>query len=318
MVFDGYECCSIIDQIDMGQRITNARIYYGYNNNYWVSVWLLVVGREISFPWSHPGNSPRCHRSPRTASFAAIRLAPPLPLVSAPLRCGPLLRLRRQRSRPLPPRFRRRVQEPVIAALHPTRRFFRAILVIRILKTPRRPKTPFQPRQPDQSFRHKIFADQERLIGRIIVAWSRLEYTMEEVIWSFLNVQIEEGRVITSRLDATFKMNILRGLALYHLDGRNAAKFSDLLNTIQDLYADRNVMAHAKWGTLLPEQLPAAASLRAKDNQVPPENVIVETYPRHRMIPILQNIVRSMNTLIKVLNAHETLHGRPIPPRRQP
>jgi hypothetical protein len=131
-------------------------------------------------------------------------------------------------------------------------------------------------------------------------------------------VDLAEGRVVTARLDVNFIMNILRGLGPLHLSGPHAGNFNDLLNEITDLYADRNMIAHGKWGTILPEKLPAAASLRDKgDGTVPASNVIVETFPDFRMIAILQNIVIANNNLIKVLDEHETSHGRPIPRHRR-
>jgi hypothetical protein len=142
---------------------------------------------------------------------------------------------------------------------------------------------------------------------------------LHKLIWSLLNVEPAEGRVVTARLDVNFLLNILRGLGPIHLDAQQEADFNDLLNVITDLYADRNMIAHGKWGTLLPEKLPAAASLRDKgDGTVPPSNVIVETYPDFRMIQILQNIVIANNSLIKVMDAHDTSHGRQIPRHRRP
>jgi hypothetical protein len=130
-------------------------------------------------------------------------------------------------------------------------------------------------------------------------------------------VELAEGRVVTARLDVTYLANMLRGLGPIHLDAQSAERFSGLLNEIVDLYADRNMIAHGKWGTILPEKLPAAASLRERDGTVPASNVIVETFPDFRMITILQNIVIASNRLIKVMDEHETSHGRPIPQYRR-
>ena len=85
-----------------------------------------------------------------------------------------------------------------------------------IKRLPRAKPPPLRPRRPEDAFRHKISAEHERLIERVIVAWSRLDDTMQEAIWSFLNVDLKEGRVVTARLDTRFKINILRGLAPLH------------------------------------------------------------------------------------------------------
>jgi hypothetical protein len=109
----------------------------------------------------------------------------------------------------------------------------------------------------------------------------------------------------------------LAGIGVVPSWKRRLETFDNLMNTIEDLYIDRNIIAHGKWGTLLPQNLPAAASLRDKDAQALPSDVIIETYPKHRMICILRNIVLSMNSLIKTMNAHETSHGIPIPQHRR-
>jgi hypothetical protein len=186
------------------------------------------------------------------------------------------------------------------------------------IKRPRRVKPPAQPPRLDQKFRHEIAAEQERLIGRVIAAWSALEDTMQEAIWSFLNISMDEGRIVTARLDANFKINILRGLGPRHLEKEKADDLNALLNTIVDLYSDRNFIAHGKWGTLLPDNLPAAASLREKvDATFNPTHVMVETFPKQRMIAILREIIISMNSMIEMIREHETSHGRRHPPHQQ-
>jgi hypothetical protein len=185
------------------------------------------------------------------------------------------------------------------------------------LKKPRRTKPPIRPRGSDRSVKHEVSAGQERFIGQAIAAWSRLEDTMQEAIWSFLNVGIEEGRIVTARLDARFKLNILRGLGAIHLSEKTAEQFKELLAEITDLYADRNFIAHGKWLTMLPDNLPAAASLRERDPTVPSTEITVETFPADRMREIIRSTITAMNSLIKIMNEHETSHGRLLPPHRQ-
>jgi len=78
-------------------------------------------------------------------------------------------------------------------------------------------RPPIIPRQPGAIYEQGISEDQEQLIGSAISKWSGIEQAMEEVIWALLRLSVEEGRVITSPLDAKFKLNLLRGF------GKNAS-----------------------------------------------------------------------------------------------
>jgi hypothetical protein len=176
------------------------------------------------------------------------------------------------------------------------------------MKKPRRKKPPIEPRRPDQIVRNTISPEQERLIGQAIAAWSRLDDALQEAIWHFLRLSMEDGRIVTARLDTKYKLNILRGLGQRHLDVEKFNDLSNLLGTIQDLYVDRNFIAHGKWVTLLPQNVPAATSLREKVDKIFDQaDVIAETFPKDRMQVIIREIVISMNAIIQIIQEHATL-----------
>jgi hypothetical protein len=141
---------------------------------------------------------------------------------------------------------------------------------------------------------------------------------LEEGIWSFLNISMEEGRIITAHLDAKYKTNIFQGLGQKHIAEDKLEGFNSLVNVTRDLYVDRNFISHGKWRTLLPDNIPGAASLREKVNAAfDQSDVIVETFPKQRMISILRDIIIANNTIIDFIDAHETSHGRPQRLRRR-
>ena len=60
---------------------------------------------------------------------------------------------------------------------------------------------------PDPSIvpEHILSPDQEQLIGRTIATWAILELVMDCVIWKLRNLDIGEGRKITTPMTANRK-----------------------------------------------------------------------------------------------------------------
>jgi hypothetical protein len=122
---------------------------------------------------------------------------------------------------------------------------------------------------------------------------------MEEVVWKLLRINVDEGRIVTANLDAKHKMNLLRELGKRHLKDPRLTDLSELLNHAEDLYAERNMIAHGEWVTLLPENVPTAMSLREKlPDDVSRVEVIATTFTKERMKAIIDNMGIAMNWLI--------------------
>jgi len=141
------------------------------------------------------------------------------------------------------------------------------------------PKPPFKEMRPDHKPVFGVRMQQERLIGRVAIEWSRLENVLNDVIWRFLNLSFEDGRALTGRDDAA--INLLRVIAPRHLT--NDDKLEALLlalDAIDSIRDDRNFVIHGAWGHVEPDGTPLAVSLRAKSK---PEQVTGETFPPARM-----------------------------------
>jgi hypothetical protein len=69
-------------------------------------------------------------------------------------------------------------------------------------RTPRPIKPPITPVPTPTTFT-EITTHTEGDIGRVCVAWGKLEGLMDEGIWWFLGLKIDLGRIVTKRLDAT-------------------------------------------------------------------------------------------------------------------
>jgi hypothetical protein len=161
------------------------------------------------------------------------------------------------------------------------------------------PKPPYKELRPDHEPVFGVSMQHERLVGRVIIEWSRLENVLNDVIWRFLNLSFEDGRAITGRDDATTKISLLRIIAPRHL--ANDDKLEALLvilDAIDSLRDDRNFIVHGAWGRIEPEGTPLAMSLRAKSK---PDQVTGETFPASRMYLIIENITKMRQMLLLLL-----------------
>jgi hypothetical protein len=166
-------------------------------------------------------------------------------------------------------------------------------------------KLPPVPLAENATINPTISEEQERLIGKAIVAWSKLENAMQDVIWAFLGLEMNDGRVVTGRLDAIFKMNMLEGLAPSRLDEAELDNFLKVIDTMRFLYGERNIIAHGSWGTLEPDGIPIAASLKFvvdTSKGAKPSDVICEHFPKERMNGIIGGIYFMIDALGKLLN----------------
>src|ERR1700676_2527713 len=103
------------------------------------------------------------------------------------------------------------------------------------------------PRRPEAEVSQEISGPQELLIGKAVVAWTRLEHSIDEVIWAFLRVSVEDGCIITSSLDTRYRLNLLRALGERHLTKEHLAILSDIIKKINELVEFRNLVIHGLW-----------------------------------------------------------------------
>jgi hypothetical protein len=139
----------------------------------------------------------------------------------------------------------------------------------------------------------------ERLIGRAIILWSRLEAQMQSVIWEFYGLPLEYGRIITESLDAKYKLMMLRKLTESYVSDDNIKdELNTLYNNIQFIYDERNIIAHGLWGTLTPDAVPAVMSLKPKDEKLPRDEIMTETFPAWRMYSVVDRCILATNALL--------------------
>jgi hypothetical protein len=134
----------------------------------------------------------------------------------------------------------------------------------------------------------RLSEQQCELIGEFIANWSHLELVLEKMIWHFLKLVPEDGRVITSTLDARPKVRMIRQLAKRHIRHRALRdQLLEVVTVIEELQGDRNFVAHGVWSTVMPDGIPMALSLRAPAE---PGHITSETFPKERMETLIETI----------------------------
>ena len=157
-------------------------------------------------------------------------------------------------------------------------------------------KPPIQKLGPNQHLDPKISDEQIDLIGRVVISFSKLEAALEDTIWFFLKIDEEDGRIVTKRLDAEFKIQMLRALAARHItDAGKLSEFNKLLTYIGEIKDGRNFIVHGVWATMMPDAVPVALSLKPKAD---PGVVVSESFPRDRMIALAAGNAAAIKKLV--------------------
>lgn len=148
---------------------------------------------------------------------------------------------------------------------------------------------------------------QERWIGRVVVEFSKLEASLDDLIWCFFDLPMEYGRIITTRMDATAKVVMLRNLSDLAFDPLLQDYMKEVLDLVEIVREHRNLIVHGTWGRLLPDRTPIAMSLRIKDK---PSTVVSETFPPERMKAIWIGIQNTKWKLIPLFDSARASHHR--------
>jgi hypothetical protein len=161
-----------------------------------------------------------------------------------------------------------------------------------------RQKEPPIDLRPHQTFVPHISLIQEKLIGRVVVEFSRLDHALSQMIWHLLKLQMSDGRLITTRMEAQAKIALLEILAPRYFDRAKQRAVLAALNFADLIREDRNFIVHGLWGTLLPDDIPMVASIRPKTD---PNLVISEAFPQKRLREIISNTIRTTGILTHMI-----------------
>lgn len=186
-------------------------------------------------------------------------------------------------------------------------------------KSPRKP--PRKPivekvtirRRSDQSYRYGVPDNIHMLIGRAVVMWTGVEQAIEEIIWTFMRVSVEEGRIITASLDFNHKLMLLRKLAQHHTEANMLPRILDAIIKTNELYSVRNDVVHGRWITILPDNTPGVLSLKEKLPDGTPSNEIMCTeMPAGHLVVFINNCIKANNFLITFRQQLDALRNKPL------
>lgn len=178
-------------------------------------------------------------------------------------------------------------------------------------KTPRPQKPPIQPPDPTHVSDPTIGLLQERLIGRAVVEWAKLEASMGDAIRKLSGMNFEIGRVFIARMDATALLRTLREIGQLTLPEKDFHALSQICDKIDIRREDRNLIVHGTWGRKAGQTTAFAMSLRIKSD---PNVVVSETFPYTRMREIISDILSLKWELIRLVKIDEWLDTPPGQP----
>jgi hypothetical protein len=174
-------------------------------------------------------------------------------------------------------------------------------------KVPRPVKPPIQPPRTDDQLNDSVGLIHEKLIGRLVIAWSKLESTMGDFIWDLLGVEMRLGRFVTGRMDATAMIKMLRDIAPLRLSENHWHRLSPLIDQTDIVRDDRNLIVHGLWARTK-DGTPIVISLRQKPLEA--DQVVSETFPYTRMRVLIGTIEALRGRILLLMYEIGTLPGK--------
>lgn len=91
-----------------------------------------------------------------------------------------------------------------------------------------------------------LTAEQMQAIGRVAAQWSFAQNVLEHLIWALIPIDTEAGRGITTHIQDTSRLDIIRALAALKHPGIYG-EIDGLLGRFNDLRNKRNTIVHSSW-----------------------------------------------------------------------
>jgi hypothetical protein len=175
-------------------------------------------------------------------------------------------------------------------------------------KSARPPKPPIVPHTPNQTLAPHVSIEHQKLMARAIMAWSKFEAALHDFIWTALNLEDDDGRILTKSVGAKMLIPMARSLGVRHAMYDDISALEGALDLADGRREDRDFIAHGLWSTLMPDNVPMAMSMKPN---APPETVTTETFPADRMRAIASDIIQARDVLLRTRNALAASRGKP-------
>jgi hypothetical protein len=153
-----------------------------------------------------------------------------------------------------------------------------------------RVKLPIQKLRPGRVPTPRVGIGQERLIGRAVVIWARLEASLHDLIWTIQAKGLAEGREETEKH--------LIGRLLKELRKSGGGSSTETVSTeirlavlavaaaVKALSEDRNLIVHGTWGEL--DGVPTVGSLQLET--IDRNEVTFESFPPDRLRDFIRDV----------------------------
>jgi hypothetical protein len=151
-----------------------------------------------------------------------------------------------------------------------------------------RVKPPIQKIMPEQIPTQRVGIGQERLIGRAVVIWARLEANLHDLIWAIRGKGLAEGRAETEKHLVGRLLKELRKIGSWSTETPLEVRMAVLAvaSAVKTLSEDRNLIVHGTWGEL--DGVPSVGSLQLET--IDRNEVTFEIFPPGRLRDFIRDV----------------------------
>ena len=174
-----------------------------------------------------------------------------------------------------------------------------------------RVKLPIQKIRPGQVATPRVGTMQERLIGRAVIIWARLEAILHELIWTIEGKGLAEGREETEKHLVGRLLKELRKIG----SGSSTETASREIRKavlavaadVEALSEDRNLIVHGTWGEL--DGVPTVGSLRLET--IDRNDVTLESFPPERLHDFIRDVTACLDRATAIIAQVESSRRGP-------
>ena len=170
-----------------------------------------------------------------------------------------------------------------------------------------RVKLPIQEIRPDQVATPRVGIGQERLIGRAIIIWARLEASLHDLIWTIEGKGLAEGRGETEKHLVARLLKELRKIGSGSTETALEVRMAVLAvaGAVKALSEDRNLIVHGTWGEL--DGVPTVGSLQLET--IDRNDVTFESFPPGRLREFIRDVTACRDQAMAIIAQVESTSG---------
>jgi hypothetical protein len=185
------------------------------------------------------------------------------------------------------------------------------------LVTPQIVQLPISLPSPNDKPSGRVRLSTLRRIGAVIVAWGRLENTINDLIWTINGKTISGGRLDTQDLDITKLLAALQKAISTQMPGdrfkNERRSITDLISKINEFKGHRNAVVHGTWAEL--NGFPCVGSLRFETTH--DDLITFEKFDHERLEAIEKVAANGIKNAMMMIVRLEALRNRPYSPQRK-